>query len=87
MDENLKPYNSLTDDLGFQANLLLSTRSFSKMMHFHRSSQKKLQSLFEYLDVDGDGRITSSCLIDGIFHLQTQLQLMAQQQQQVGVRI
>mmetsp|Transcript_22843 Transcript_22843/g.51257 ORF Transcript_22843/g.51257 Transcript_22843/m.51257 type:complete len:430 (-) Transcript_22843:131-1420(-) len=70
MDENLDPTReSISDDLGFQANYLVSRRSFAKMMRFHRSPQKKLQSLFEYLDADGDGRITSRCLIHGFSQL------------------
>ena len=36
------------------------------MMAYERCTQKKLRSLFEYLDTDGDGRITLRCLQNGI---------------------
>jgi hypothetical protein len=41
------------------------------MMAYERCVQKKLRSLFEYLDRDGDGRITPSCLQHGLIRLQS----------------
>lgn len=41
------------------------------MMAYERCVQKKLRSLFEYLDRDGDGRITPSCLQHGLVRLQS----------------
>ena len=40
------------------------------MMEYERCVHKKLRGLFEYLDTDGDGRITISCLQSGITKLQ-----------------
>ena len=40
-------------------------------MAYERCVQKKLRSLFEYLDRDGDGRITPSCLQHGLIRLQS----------------
>lgn len=39
------------------------------MMQYERSVQKKLRSLFEYLDVDNDGKITEECLLSGLARL------------------
>ena len=39
------------------------------MMQYERSVQKKLRSLFEYLDVDNDGKITEECLLNGLARL------------------
>ncbi len=38
-------------------------------MRYENSVQKKLRSLFEYLDVDGDGKITQNCLLNGLARL------------------
>jgi len=38
-------------------------------MQYERSVQKKLRSLFEYLDVDNDGKITEECLLNGLARL------------------
>lgn len=40
------------------------------MMAYERCVRKKLRSLFEYLDTDKDGRITPSCLQNGLIRLQ-----------------
>ena len=39
------------------------------MMLYEKCVQKKLRSLFEYLDVDNDGVITSACLLNGLSRL------------------
>lgn len=41
-----------------------------KLMQYERCTQKKLRSLFEYLDNDGDGRITQQRLENGLNELQ-----------------
>lgn len=71
LDENLKPILDLTDDIGFQAKYLVSGRNHKKMMEYERCVRKKLRSLFEYLDTDGDGKITPDCLYTGLQSLQT----------------
>lgn len=38
-------------------------------MSYERSVKKKLRSLFQFLDHDGDGRITQDCLIRGLNNL------------------
>lgn len=38
-------------------------------MSYERSVKKKLRSLFEFLDHDGDGRITQDCLLRGLNNL------------------
>lgn len=73
LNDNLEPVD-LEDDLGFQANYLVSARNHAKMMAYERCTQKKLRSLFEYLDTDGDGRITLRCLQNGINKLNYQSQ-------------
>ena len=50
------------------------------MMEYERCVHKKLRGLFEYLDTDGDGRITISCLQSGI----TKLQYMQQSSSDVA---
>ena len=40
-------------------------------MEYERCVRKKLRSLFEYLDTDQDGKITSDCLLSGINKLQS----------------
>lgn len=40
-------------------------------MQYERCTQKKLRNLFEYLDKDGDGRITQGCLEMGLNQLQS----------------
>eukprot|EP01038_Epipyxis_sp_PR26KG_P007143 gene7143-9746_t len=70
LDEDLEPIVDLTDDLGFQAKYLVSARNHGRMMEYERCTRKKLRSLFEYLDVDGDGRITLECLLNGLNKLQ-----------------
>jgi hypothetical protein len=40
------------------------------MMEYERCVRRKLASLFEYLDTDKDGRITQSCLLNGLVKLQ-----------------
>lgn len=69
LNENLKPTQLLSDDLGFQAKYLVSARNHGKMMSYERCVRKKMQSLFEYLDTDNDGRITHENLLRGISSL------------------
>lgn len=38
-------------------------------MRYESSVQKKMRSLFEYLDVNNDGKITHQCLLNGIARL------------------
>ncbi len=71
LDHNLKPVETLTDDIGFQAKYLVSAKNHSKLMEYERCVRKKLASLFEFLDVDGDGRITPDCLSNGLIRLST----------------
>lgn len=68
MDENLRP-RDLVDDIGFQAKYLVSPRNHSKTMEYERSTQKKLRSLFEYLDTNHVGHITPTCLEKGLHRL------------------
>ena len=70
LDANLNPVTDLEDDLGFQANYLVSSRNHGKVMAYERCVQKKLRSLFEYLDSDKDGRVTPLCLQSGLIRLQ-----------------
>lgn len=65
LDKDLQP-TDLTDDIGFQANYLVSARNHGKTMSYERSVKKKLRSLFQFLDHDGDGRITSAELLRGL---------------------
>ena len=39
-------------------------------MAYERCVQKKLRSLFEYLDTDKDGRVTPLCLQSGLIRIQ-----------------
>lgn len=39
-------------------------------MRYERNTQKKLMNLFEFLDKDGDGRISHQCLLTGLSQLQ-----------------
>lgn len=68
LDRQLRP-TDMTDDIGFQAKYLVSARNHSKSMTYERSVKRKLRSLFEYLDHDGDGRITQQCLLHGLSRL------------------
>lgn len=72
LDEELRPIDNLSpsDDLGFQAKYLVSGRNHPKMMEYERSQQKKMTALFEYLDVNGDGKITADCLHNGLVRLE-----------------
>jgi Ca2+-binding EF-hand superfamily protein len=45
------------------------------MMAYERCVNKKLRSLFEFLDADRDGRITSECLLSGINRLLTDMNM------------
>jgi 2,3-bisphosphoglycerate-dependent phosphoglycerate mutase len=69
LDDDLEPVTDLTDDLGFQANYLVSPRNHGKVLEYERCVQKKLRSLFQYLDKDQDGRITPQCLQSGLTRL------------------
>ena len=40
-----------------------------QMMEYERSFIRKMRSLFQYFDSDGDGRITSADLQDGLLRL------------------
>lgn len=40
-----------------------------QMMRYEQCVRKKLRSLFEYLDTDGDGKITQQCLLHGLARL------------------
>lgn len=40
-------------------------------MQYERCTQKKLRSLFEFLDKDGDGRISEEALASGLGQLQS----------------
>ena len=40
-------------------------------MRYERCTQKKLMNLFEFLDKDGDGRISQQCLLTGLNQLQS----------------
>jgi hypothetical protein len=72
LDKNLNPVETEgSDDIGFQANYLVSPRNHAKIMKYETCVYKKLRSLFEYLDTDKDGRITPSNLQQGITKLQT----------------
>jgi len=44
-------------------------------MAYERCVNKKLRSLFEFLDADRDGRITSECLLSGINRLLTDMNM------------
>eukprot|EP00607_Mallomonas_marina_P007319 CAMPEP_0182418822 /NCGR_PEP_ID=MMETSP1167-20130531/3198_1 /TAXON_ID=2988 /ORGANISM="Mallomonas Sp, Strain CCMP3275" /LENGTH=350 /DNA_ID=CAMNT_0024593241 /DNA_START=195 /DNA_END=1246 /DNA_ORIENTATION=- len=70
MDDNLNPIQTEPHDIGFHANYLVSPRNHEKTMEYERCVRKKLRSLFEYLDTDRDGRITSHCLHSGLHRLQ-----------------
>lgn len=48
LDDNLKPIENLSDDLGFQANYLVSARNHPKVWHFNSSTEIVLQ----YLSID-----------------------------------
>jgi Ca2+-binding EF-hand superfamily protein len=39
------------------------------MMQYESCVRKKMRSLFQFLDVDGDGRITPDCLLHGLARL------------------
>jgi Ca2+-binding EF-hand superfamily protein len=41
------------------------------MMAHERCVRKKMRSLFEYLDTNGDGRISQECLLQGLNRLQS----------------
>jgi len=69
MNDKLEPLDE-PNELGFQANYLVTARSYSKLMSYERSYRKKLRSLFEYCDVDGEGRIDPARLARGLARLQ-----------------
>jgi len=80
MDEHLQPIDptdivSYPQDTGAdapnscQATYLVSARNHSKMMQYESCVRKKMRSLFEFLDADGDGRITPDCLLHGLARL------------------
>jgi hypothetical protein len=72
LDDNLQPIDDLnpSDDVGFQAKYLVSGRNHPKMMEYERCQRKKMTALFEYLDVNGDGKITADCLHNGLVRLE-----------------
>ena len=41
------------------------------MMEYERCVKKKMTALFEYLDVNGDGKITADCLHNGLVRLES----------------
>lgn len=71
LDENLRPIDNIksTDDVGVHAKYLVSARNHGKMMEYERCVRKKLRAIFEFLDVDGDGKITPDCLATGLLQL------------------
>ena len=73
LDDNLQPIDELSpsDDVGFQAKYLVSGRNHPKMMEYERCVKKKMTALFEYLDQNGDGKITTDCLHSGLIRLNT----------------
>eukprot|EP01038_Epipyxis_sp_PR26KG_P007141 gene7141-9744_t len=64
-DEHLNPID-LSNDLGVHANYLVSAKNHAKVMRYERSNVKKLKSIFEFLDKDGDGVIHIDELLDGL---------------------
>lgn len=75
LDDNLKPIpnseiaGTEDQDLGFQAKYLVSGRNHPKMMEYERCVKKKMTALFEYLDVNGDGKLTADDLHTGLIRL------------------
>jgi len=74
MDERLQPIDptdvkGVDSHDGCQATYLVSARNHSKMMQYESCVRKKMRSLFEFLDADGDGRITPDCLLNGLARL------------------
>lgn len=49
------------------------------MMRYEQCVRKKLRSLFEYLDTDGDGKITQACLLHGLARLHSHSLAASQQ--------
>jgi Ca2+-binding EF-hand superfamily protein len=49
------------------------------MMRYEQCVRKKLRSLFEYLDADGDGKITQACLLHGLARLHSHSLAASQQ--------
>lgn len=70
-DENLQPNLDMPDDIGFNGKYLVSSENHGKMMAYERCVRKKMRNLFEYLDTDHDGQITSDCLLQGLSKLHT----------------
>ena len=71
LDENLKPIENAegAGDLGFEGKYLVSGRNHPKLMDYERCVRKKMTALFEYLDENGDGKITTDCLHNGLVRL------------------
>ena len=71
LDENLKPIEAAEGaaDLGFEGKYLVSGRNHPKLMDYERCVRKKMTALFEYLDENGDGKITTDCLHNGLIRL------------------
>ena len=69
LDDNLKPIDSLGDDIGVQAKYLVSARNHGKMMSYERCVRKKLRGIFEFLDEDRDGKVTPDCSSSGLIQL------------------
>lgn len=70
LNGDLQPIEQMVDDIGVQAKYLVSARNHGRMMEYERCVRRKLRSIFEYLDVDGDGKITPDCLANGLIQLQ-----------------
>lgn len=47
-------------------------------MRYESSVQKKMRSLFEYLDVNNDGKITHQCLLNGLARLRNNKSIVPQ---------
>jgi 2,3-bisphosphoglycerate-dependent phosphoglycerate mutase len=72
LDENLKPLDVHGRcDLGVHSKYLVSAHNHGRMMEYERCVKKKLTAIFEYLDTDGDGKITPDCLSTGLIRLKT----------------
>lgn len=68
LNDKMQPID-MPDDIGFQANYLVSTRNHVKMMEYERCFSRKMRSLFEFFDADGDGKVSSSELLEGLTKL------------------
>ena len=69
LDRNLEPIIDSVHELGFQAKYLISPHTHEKMMAYESCTRKKLVALFEFIDKDKDGIISTFDLQSGMTRL------------------